>query len=76
MLRSHRLKSVLAGGVCAMALAGAAQAEIRTFNVPAGELQAALDSYARQSGVQLLGPAVTSFDDESAEDPTQDPPST
>ena len=54
MLRSHRLKSVLAGGVCAMALAGAAQAEIRTFNVPAGELQAALDSYARQSGVQLL----------------------
>lgn len=30
----------------------------------------------RKSGVQFLGPAVTSFGDESTEDPTQDPPST
>ena len=59
MLRSHRLKSVLAGGVCAMALAGAAQAEIRTFNVPAGELQAALTAQSRHLTIALVGTAAT-----------------
>jgi outer membrane receptor protein involved in Fe transport len=54
MIGSHRFKTALAGGVCAMALATAAAAQDRTFDVPAGDLQAALDSYARQSGVQLL----------------------
>ncbi len=55
MLGSHKFKAALAGGVCAMALAGGAHAaENRAFNVPAGDLQAALDSYAQQSGVQLL----------------------
>jgi outer membrane receptor protein involved in Fe transport len=54
MLGKRTLKSVLAGGVCAMALATTAAAQSRPFDVPAGDLQAALDTYARQSGVQLL----------------------
>ena len=37
---------------CAALLAGTAQAE--EFNVPAGYLKVALDTYARQSGVALL----------------------
>ena len=37
---------------CAALLAGAAQAE--EFNIPAGDLKVALDTYARQSGVALL----------------------
>jgi outer membrane receptor protein involved in Fe transport len=50
------LKSVLAGGACAVALglAGAAMAQTRDFNVPAGDLKAALDAYARQAGVELV----------------------
>jgi len=54
MYGSKSLRAVLAGGVCAMALATVAHAENRDFNVPAGDLQAALDSYAAQAGVQLL----------------------
>ncbi|HYG26838.1 MAG TPA: TonB-dependent receptor, partial [Caulobacteraceae bacterium] len=54
MLRKRILKSVLAGGVCALALASVAAAQTRDFDVPAGDLQAALDTYARQADIQLL----------------------
>jgi outer membrane receptor protein involved in Fe transport len=48
------LKSVLAGGMCALMLAGAAAAQTGDYNIAAGDLKAALDAYARQSGVQLI----------------------
>ena len=48
------LRAALAGGVCALALAGAAAAQTRDFDVPAGDLKAALDSYARQAGVEVI----------------------
>jgi outer membrane receptor protein involved in Fe transport len=50
------LKTMLAGGVCAFALAagGMAAAQTRDFDVPAGDLSVALDTYARQSGVQII----------------------
>lgn len=54
MVRSHYLKRQLLGGLCALALAGAAAAQSRDFNIAAGDLKGALDAYARQSGVQLL----------------------
>ena len=48
-----RFRGWLAATVsCAALLAGAAQAA--EFNVPAGDLKVALDTYARQSGVALL----------------------
>ena len=53
-MRTRTLKSVLAGGVCALALTTAAHAENREFAVPAGELSQALDLYIRQSGEQLV----------------------
>jgi iron complex outermembrane recepter protein len=46
------LKAALAGAAAAIALGGAAQAE--NFNIPAGDLKSALDSYAKQTGVQLV----------------------
>jgi outer membrane receptor protein involved in Fe transport len=45
---------VLAGGACALALAGAAVAQTKNFDIPAGDLKAALDAYAKQAGVQLI----------------------
>src|SRR5262249_5875140 len=52
--RMRMLKSILAGGACALALAGAAMAQTRDFDVPAGDLKAALDAYARQAGIEVI----------------------
>jgi len=46
------LKAALAGGVSAAALSGAAFAA--NFNIPGGDLEAALNAYASQAGVQLI----------------------
>ena len=60
MVRSGFLKSMLAGGVSALALTLATGAlaqtgdQPRSFDVPAGGLKLALDTYARQSGTQLI----------------------
>jgi iron complex outermembrane receptor protein len=54
MIRKRTLKTILAGGACAMMLATAAAASSRDFNVPAGDPKAALDAYARQAGVALI----------------------
>ncbi len=54
MHRSKALKTILAGSVCALALAGTAFAQTRSFDVPAGDLKVALDTYIRQSGTQLI----------------------
>lgn len=48
------LKSTVVGGLCSLVLAGAAFAQSRNFDVPAGDLASALDTYIRQSGVQLI----------------------
>lgn len=44
----------LIGAACATAFCMVAQAQARDINIPAGELKAALDQYAAQTGVQLL----------------------
>lgn len=53
-MRSKSLRAIMTGTVCAFVLAGAAAAQTVSFNVPAGDLQSALDAYARQAGVQLI----------------------
>ncbi|HUJ03700.1 MAG TPA: TonB-dependent receptor, partial [Rhizomicrobium sp.] len=50
-LRKH-LIAALAGGASALALAGAAHAE--NFDVPGGDLEVALRTYAMQAGVRLV----------------------
>ncbi len=52
MTRFKFLKSMLAGGVSALALSSAALAE--DFNIPAGDLKNALNAYASQTGVAVL----------------------
>lgn len=52
---SHRpLRAVLLALACSAALAAQAQSPIVRFDIPAGDLAAALDAYARQSGTQLV----------------------
>lgn len=51
--RSRLQKSVLAA-MCGLLLATAAAAQSRRFDIPGGDLKAALDAYARQSGVRLI----------------------
>jgi len=53
---SRTFKSVLAGGVCALALStvAIAQETAKTFYVPAGDLAPSLDAYIKQSGEQLI----------------------
>jgi len=46
------LKIMALGGACAVALAGRASAE--QFDIPRGDLAAALDAYTAQTGIQLL----------------------
>jgi iron complex outermembrane receptor protein len=49
--------SLLLGGVCAIALTAPAFAQapqVRSFDIPGGELRQALDAYVRQSGAQLI----------------------
>lgn len=54
MSRSRIFKSALVGTVAALALAGSAFGQVRSFDVPAGDLKVALDTYIRQAGVQLI----------------------
>lgn len=44
----------LIGALCALTLSGALQAQTTALEIPAGDLKAALDRYAAQTGVQLL----------------------
>jgi len=50
----RRKRSQLLGSIAAVFAAGLATASAQDFNVPGGDLKAALDSYAAQSGVQLM----------------------
>jgi outer membrane receptor protein involved in Fe transport len=51
---SRACASWLLGGACSLAIATGANAQPRSFSVPAGDLRTALTSYARQAGVQLI----------------------
>lgn len=48
------LTAMLMGGVAVVAMVAPAQAQTATYNIPKGELRAALATYIRQSGVQLV----------------------
>ncbi len=54
MIKSIYFRSALLGSACA--LAGVFTASAYEFNVPAGDLKDALDSYAKQAGVALMYP--------------------
>ena len=41
-------------GLCAIVLCAGAWAQARSFDIPAGDMKAALDAYAAQSGLQLV----------------------
>lgn len=57
MTKISFLRHMLTGSACALILAGAAAAQTRNFDVPSGELQGALDAYARQASVHWsIGP--------------------
>ena len=51
--RTGTRASILAGAV-ALALSFAAQAQDLTFDIGAGDLKAALEAYAKQTGQQLV----------------------
>jgi iron complex outermembrane receptor protein len=57
MTKKTRFKT-LAGrataGLCAMALCASVHAQTQNFDIAGGEMKAALDAYARQSGTQLI----------------------
>lgn len=48
------LGAMLAAGTCIVAVAAPAQAQVVSFNIPAGSLKAALDAYGRQSGRPIV----------------------
>src|SRR5690242_13514330 len=52
MINAKHLRAALLGGTCAIAWIGAANAE--TFNIPAGDLKAALTAYSKQTGIALI----------------------
>lgn len=51
---SKRFLAALASGVCIVAVASPAQAQQRQFDVPAGELKAALDAFTRQARTPII----------------------
>ena len=53
-MRNHNLFTALATGICVLAVATPVCAQARSFNIPAGSLKVALDSYARQSGRPVI----------------------
>jgi len=54
MTRSRVLKSAFFGSVAMITLTGAATAQARDISIPAEDLKTALNTYIRQSGVQLV----------------------
>lgn len=51
---NRHLLAMLAAGTCVVAITAPAQAQATTFEVPAGSLSKALDTFARQSGRQVV----------------------
>ena len=52
MTKAYSIKTAAMCGACSLLLAAAASA--RDFNIPSGDLEAALDSYTAQTGVALI----------------------
>jgi outer membrane receptor protein involved in Fe transport len=52
MIDAKLFRAALLGGTCAIAWISAAAAE--TFNIPAGDLKSALNSFSKQTGVALI----------------------
>lgn len=50
----RKLASILAGGVCIVAMAAPANAQAQTYNIKPGSLKAALDAYGLQSGRPII----------------------
>jgi iron complex outermembrane receptor protein len=48
------MRTILCGSVSLIALTGIAAAQTKNLNIPAEDLKVALDTYIRQSGVQLV----------------------
>lgn len=53
-MTTKRIGAALATGVCMVALAVPAHAQQRSFDIPAGNLKAALDAYGRQAGQPII----------------------
>ncbi len=53
-MRVKELAAALATSVCLVAMATPACAEERSFDIPAGNLKAALDAYSRQAGQPII----------------------
>lgn len=53
-MRSTSLAAALAASACMFAIAAPAQAQQRNFDIPSGNLKAALDSFGRQSGRPII----------------------
>jgi outer membrane receptor protein involved in Fe transport len=53
MTKAYSIKAAALCGACSLLLAAAA-ASARDFNIPSGDLEAALDSYTAQTGVALI----------------------
>lgn len=53
-MTNSKIAAALAASVCIVAMATPAQAQTREYRIPAGSLKSALDSYARQSGRQVI----------------------
>ena len=51
---SRGFTAAFATSVCIMAIATPAQAQVRPFNIPAGTLKTALDSFSRQAGTPII----------------------
>jgi outer membrane receptor protein involved in Fe transport len=47
---TNKLTGAFVSGICIVALASPASAQMRVYNIPAGSLKSVLDAYARQSG--------------------------
>jgi outer membrane cobalamin receptor len=54
MALDRAIRTILCGSVSLLALTGIAVAQARNLNIPAEDLKTALDTYIRQSGVQLV----------------------
>ena len=50
------LRSVMLGGACALAIATSALAQPKNFDIPGGDLKAALEAYAQRAGIQIVYP--------------------
>ena len=53
-MRSTSLAAALAASACMFAIAAPAQAQQRNFDIPSGNLKAALDAFGRQSGRPII----------------------